>query len=327
MTHKGSGVRNNVGSPGNPGTDDGSTGNSGTSGGQGNAPVTQADLTALRQELLDLIENLPDPLLHRLIQNIDIVNATIESAKIKSLEADKITTGNLLATISITSGLIQTGTSPNARIELTADHLNAYDSSNRATLMLVTTGGNSQLRVIRSDGMDNYVAESYSNASADGARFVGRRAEGTIGSFSAVTLGDDLTELIGAGAYNTSSFYAGASIVMRAIENWSSSNRGAEIRFNTTKTGTSTGKVRWVISDDGQLVSQVDTADDDSASINFRDKAAGNRPGAATSGFNLYCRNNNLIAQYDDGGTVRYKYLDLSGTGVTWQHTTTAGGP
>lgn len=29
------------------------------------------------------------------------------------------------------------------------------------------------------------------------------------------------------------------------------------------------------------------------------------------------------VFAYDDGGTVRYKYLDMAGTGVTWVHTTT----
>lgn len=38
----------------------------------------------------------------------------------------------------------------------------------------------------------------------------------------------------------------------------------------------------------------------------------------------LYMRSDKLIIQYNDGGTVRYKYLDLTGTGVTWVHTTTA---
>lgn len=40
--------------------------------------------------------------------------------------------------------------------------------------------------------------------------------------------------------------------------------------------------------------------------------------------FHLYLRNNKLILQYNDAGTIRYKYLDLTGTGVTWVHTTTA---
>ena len=38
----------------------------------------------------------------------------------------------------------------------------------------------------------------------------------------------------------------------------------------------------------------------------------------------IYIRNDNLIIQFNDGGTVRYKYLSLSGTGTTWTHSTTA---
>lgn len=45
-------------------------------------------------------------------------------------------------------------------------------------------------------------------------------------------------------------------------------------------------------------------------------------PGAGAQG-NVYIRNNRFIVQYNDSGTVRYKYLDLSGTGITWVHTTT----
>lgn len=36
----------------------------------------------------------------------------------------------------------------------------------------------------------------------------------------------------------------------------------------------------------------------------------------------LYMKGDKLIVQYYDAGTVRYKYLDLTGTGVTWVHTT-----
>ncbi|OHB77377.1 MAG: hypothetical protein A2Z34_11595 [Planctomycetes bacterium RBG_16_59_8] len=38
----------------------------------------------------------------------------------------------------------------------------------------------------------------------------------------------------------------------------------------------------------------------------------------------IYMKADKLVIQYNDGGTVRYKYLDLTGTGVTWTHTTTA---
>lgn len=38
----------------------------------------------------------------------------------------------------------------------------------------------------------------------------------------------------------------------------------------------------------------------------------------------VYLKSNKLVFQYLDGGSVRYKYLDLTGTGVTWVATTTA---
>lgn len=49
-------------------------------------------------------------------------------------------------------------------------------------------------------------------------------------------------------------------------------------------------------------------------------------PALPTNGVeaNVYYKSNKLIFQYNDGGTTRYKYLDLTGTGVTWVHTTIA---
>lgn len=39
---------------------------------------------------------------------------------------------------------------------------------------------------------------------------------------------------------------------------------------------------------------------------------------------NIYLRNKKLIIQFNDGGTTRYKYLALDGTGSGWAHQTTA---
>lgn len=47
-------------------------------------------------------------------------------------------------------------------------------------------------------------------------------------------------------------------------------------------------------------------------------------PSSPDGAVNLYLNGSKLIAQYDDSGTVRYKYLELIGTGVAWVHTTTA---
>jgi len=44
--------------------------------------------------------------------------------------------------------------------------------------------------------------------------------------------------------------------------------------------------------------------------------------GASYELCNFYIKGTKLIVYYNDGGTTRYKYLELSGTGVTWQHST-----
>lgn len=38
----------------------------------------------------------------------------------------------------------------------------------------------------------------------------------------------------------------------------------------------------------------------------------------------IYLKGDKLVIQFNDGGTVRYKWLDLTGTGVTWTHSTSA---
>ena len=44
--------------------------------------------------------------------------------------------------------------------------------------------------------------------------------------------------------------------------------------------------------------------------------------GASNELCNVYITGTYFVIRYNDGGTTRYKYLDLSGTGVTWQHST-----
>lgn len=39
---------------------------------------------------------------------------------------------------------------------------------------------------------------------------------------------------------------------------------------------------------------------------------------------NQYFKGDKIIYQFNDAGTIRYKYLDMSGTGVTWVHTLVA---
>lgn len=49
-----------------------------------------------------------------------------------------------------------------------------------------------------------------------------------------------------------------------------------------------------------------------------------NAPPTPSGGhFHVYTRGSKFVIQFEDAGTVRYKYLDLTGTGVTWVATTT----
>lgn len=44
--------------------------------------------------------------------------------------------------------------------------------------------------------------------------------------------------------------------------------------------------------------------------------------GASLELLDIYITGTYFVLKYNDGGTVRYKYLDLSGTGTTWVHAT-----
>ena len=63
---------------------------------------------------------------------------------------------------------------------------------------------------------------------------------------------------------------------------------------------------------------------DSHAAITLQESTA--NPATPTSGaeMRVYMKADKFIIQYNDAGTVRWKYLDLTGTGVTWTHTAAA---
>ena len=44
----------------------------------------------------------------------------------------------------------------------------------------------------------------------------------------------------------------------------------------------------------------------------------------SSSDAQIYVKGGYLVFRYNDGGTYRYKYLNLAGTGTSWTHSTTA---
>lgn len=65
-------------------------------------------------------------------------------------------------------------------------------------------------------------------------------------------------------------------------------------------------------------------ATDIKGNITLRPQGAAPAAPSSSSEGNVYIKGGKLIIQYNDAGTTRYKYLDLTSTGVTWVHTTTA---
>jgi hypothetical protein len=145
-------------------------------------------------------------------------------------------------------------------------------------------------------------------------------ARGTIASPSALQSLDDLFVFNAYGQYDTTvgHFNLGAQLSARATETFSSTAAGTRWQFSTVTNATTTLTERLRIEQDGAIHLTAD------AYQRFVERST--TPANPSDGVEIqaYMRANKIIYQYNDGGTVRYKYLDMTGTGVTWVHTTTA---
>lgn len=243
-------------------------------------------------------------------------NVFLDAATGNGTFAGTLNATTVAATQQITSGLIATALSPNARIEITSTALNAYDSLNNQTLGLSTGAGTSQLQVIRSDGLDNYLADSYSSNASDGARYVARRARGSSGSPSAVSSADNLLELVADG-WDGSSFVGGASIKFSAAQAFSGSARGTNVNIATAQNGTTSAQNRWGVSDQGLLVGFNDASSAGSGVILLQDKNPNGGPSSPPSTeCRIFFRRGYLVIQGLDGGgsSPRYWYLNIRST-------------
>jgi hypothetical protein len=184
--------------------------------------------------------------------------------------------------------------------------LHVYDQANSNTAVWVENnygaqGALAQVRCLSWSGSGTPV----------GGYFVGHGSRGTKSSPIAVQTGDRLLALIGTGQQATTQG-TGAMVSIEAAGNWSDSNRHSLIRFqiNGPNQAAFPPAERMRIEGEGAMVLQP----------------AMQTPAnpATSSEGKIYIRNGKLVIQYNDAGTVRYKYLDLTGTGVTWVHTTTA---
>lgn len=118
---------------------------------------------------------------------------------------------------------------------------------------------------------------------------------------------------------------------------WAGSNYKlfGEVRISADTSGTisdtsAPGRCELHVTPDGGLTPQVAIAIENTKNVDFFGSTTLDELSATPADpdegaeARTYVKDDKFIIQFNDSGTVRYKYLDLTGTGVTWTHTTTA---
>lgn len=147
--------------------------------------------------------------------------------------------------------------------------------------------------------------------------FVGGRARNTLASPQAVQDTDILVALQGNG-YDGSNYVTSTALRGVALETFSGSQRGSALEFYTTARGApSMGRTALLSAGYGLGLEAG------SSFMHFYEEAANTGNPNSGSEAVIYMKADKLIITYNDGGTQRWKYLDLTGTGATWTHTTT----
>ncbi len=107
-------------------------------------------------------------------------------------------------------------------------------------------------------------------------------------------------------------------------------NSGLYSVGNDTMSFTTNGVQRMTLDASGRLGVGTGTPDSTvelsgtNASISLNEDTVTPATPAASAECRIYMKADKIVIQYNDVGTVRYKYLDLTGVGVTWVATTTA---
>ncbi|NCF69298.1 MAG: hypothetical protein GWP61_25380 [Chloroflexi bacterium] len=98
------------------------------------------------------------------------------------------------------------------------------------------------------------------------------------------------------------------------------STAAATVNLQATREGESTDTFITVTKDNSSSEIDITTK---TASGRVRVHPVLNIMGRNFDLCDVYIKGSNFIIKYNDGGTTRYKYLDLSGTGTTWSHSST----
>lgn len=164
--------------------------------------------------------------------------------------------------------------------------------------------------------------------------FLNKSLGTSVGSHVAVTSGAVLGDYVACGSDGTK-FVSSTLIRSEADATFTTDSAPGRLLFSTTASGSTTLTERMRIDNQGRvgigttnptaqlhLGAKLGVADSATVCLDEKDTTPAN-PSSGNQA-KIYLKADKLILQYNDAGTVRYKYLDLTGTGVTWVHTTTA---
>ena len=225
-----------------------------------------------------------------------------------------IVTGSFLNTNTGTSALsiIEAGTNTTANIRLqyysSGFTTNSY---NIAASGMVTTGADA------TGGMTMLVqASAPFRVYTAGVERLNIAADGVLATTANVDLQGERIQIGGASnnavintrftmTFNIDSDNNGSSEEFR----WASNNNDGTASTNRLMTLTETGELTLAAA---------------AANLTLGELGANPPSPTASNQLKIYMKGDKLVIAYNDAGTVRYKYLDLTGTGVTWVHTTTA---
>lgn len=178
------------------------------------------------------------------------------------------------------------------------------DSSNRLSMRFAATSTDGSSRV-------EFNSEVYSSQGpAGGVFYRGRNLWGTASNPSYPPANTRITTLSAEAYTGPNTLREVGALVIGTQNAWTSSSAPTMMQIILVPRSNNTPTSRIRFEGDGAMVlSPADTPA---------------QPVLNSGEAKIYVRNNRLVIQFNDAGTIRYKSLLLTGTETTWSHSTTA---
>jgi len=202
-----------------------------------------------------------------------------------------------------------------------------YDQIANSTRLMFNSSGSSLHTNASGTYLPTYVFDHLYESSATNAATIPYalriRSTGTpaigLGLYQSLRMPDAAGTEAQAGALGTIITDATAGALKAMTQLWSSYGPAAvlnvtharKVLINTT---TETNATAITVAPDA----------DNHAAITLAESTANPATPTSAAEMRVYMKADKFVIQYNDGGTVRWKYLDLTGTGVTWTHTAVA---